>query len=76
MYRESLLARYASSREVGAHRGDEWRWHAPVDRCASRLERLGSRTPLEPVAATAACVLFMGTHVGLDECNRLVYYFS
>src|SRR6266852_473940 len=58
MYRESLLARHAPSREVGAHHGDERRRHAPVDRRAARLERLGARVPLEPVAATAAGVLF------------------
>ena len=32
--------------------------HSTVDWLASRLERLGYRGYLEPVAATAACVIF------------------
>jgi hypothetical protein len=37
------------------------RQHYTVDRLASRLERLGYRVPLEPVATTAACVIFTVT---------------
>ena len=40
---------------------DEWQWYYTPDRLASRPMRLRYGVPLEPVAATAACVLFKGT---------------
>jgi transposase len=49
-----MLARNEPYREVGVHSFDERRRHSTVDRLASRLERLGCRVHLEPVAATAA----------------------
>jgi transposase len=49
-----MLARNEPYRELGANYFDERRRHYTVDRLASRLERLGYRVHLEPVAATAA----------------------
>jgi len=40
--------------ELGAHYFDERRRHYTVDRLAQRIERLGYRVHLEPVATTAA----------------------
>ena len=40
--------------ELGAHYFDERRRHDTVDRWAQRIERLGYRVHLEPVATTAA----------------------
>ena len=48
------LARNEPYREVGGNYFDERQRHYTVDRLASRLERLGYRVHLEPVAATAA----------------------
>ena len=49
-----MRARNEPYRELGANYFDERRRHSTVDRLASRLERLGYRVHLEPVAATAA----------------------
>ena len=49
-----MRARNEPSRELGANYFDERRRHSTVGRLASRLERLGYRVHLEPVAATAA----------------------
>jgi transposase len=49
-----MLVRNESYRELGGNYFDERQRHYTVDRLASRLERLGYRVHLEPVAATAA----------------------
>jgi transposase len=49
-----MLTRNEPYRELGAHYFDERRRHSTVDRLAQRLERLGYRVHLEPVAAPAA----------------------
>jgi transposase len=49
-----MLARNEPYRELGGNYFDERQRHYTVDRLASRLERLGYRVHLEPVAATAA----------------------
>jgi hypothetical protein len=49
-----MLTRHEPYRELGAHDFDERRRHYTVDRLAQRLERLGYRVHLEPVAAPAA----------------------
>jgi transposase len=48
------LARNEPYRELGGNYFDERQRHYTVDRLASRLERLGYRVHLEPVAAPAA----------------------
>ena len=49
-----MLARNEPYRELGGNYFDERQRHYTVDRLASRLERLGYRVHLEPVAAPAA----------------------
>ena len=49
-----MLARNEPYRELGGNYFDERQRQYTVDRLASRLERLGYRVHLEPVAATAA----------------------
>ena len=50
----SMLSRHVSYHELGANYCDERRRHYPVDRLARRIEHLGYRAHLEPVAAPAA----------------------
>jgi len=49
-----MLTRHEPYRELGARYFDERRRHYTVDRLAQRIERLGYRVHLEPVAPTAA----------------------
>jgi transposase len=49
-----MRMRHEPYHELGAHSFDERRRHSPVDRLAQRIERLGYRVHLEPVATTAA----------------------
>ena len=49
-----MLTHHESYHELGAHYFDERRRHYTVDRLAQRIERLGYRVHLEPVATTAA----------------------
>ena len=49
-----MLTRHEPYHELGAHSFDERRRHSTVDRLAQRIERLGYRVHLEPVATTAA----------------------
>jgi transposase len=49
-----MLTRNEPYRELGGNYFDERQRHYTVDRLASRLERLGYRVHLEPVATTAA----------------------
>jgi transposase len=49
-----MLTRHEPYHELGAHYFDERRRHYTVDRLAQRIERLGYRVHLEPVATTAA----------------------
>jgi transposase len=49
-----MLTRREPYHELGAHYFDERRRHYTVDRLAQRIERLGYRVHLEPVATTAA----------------------
>lgn len=49
-----MLTRQEPYRELGARYFDERRRHYTVDRLAQRIERLGYRVHLEPVATTAA----------------------
>ena len=49
-----MLTRHEPYRELGARYFDERRRHYTVDRLAQRIERLGYRVHLEPVAATSA----------------------
>jgi len=49
-----MLTRQEPYHELGAHYFDERRRHDTVDRLAQRIERLGYRVHLEPVATTAA----------------------
>jgi transposase len=49
-----MLTRQEPYHELGARYCDERRRHDTVDRLAQRIERLGYRVHLEPVAATAA----------------------
>jgi transposase len=48
------LTRHEPDHELGARYFDERRRHDTVDRLAQRIERLGYRVHLEPVATTAA----------------------
>ena len=48
-----MLSRTAVYRELGANYCDERRRHSTVDRLARRIEHLGYRVSLEPVAAPA-----------------------
>jgi len=48
-----MLSRNEEYRELGANYFDERR-HYPVDRLARRIEHLGYRVHLEPVAVPAA----------------------
>jgi transposase len=47
-----MLSRHEPYRELGAHYFDERRRHHLVDQLTRRIERLGYRVTLEPVAAT------------------------
>jgi transposase len=49
-----MRMRHEPYHELGAHSFDERRRHSTVDRLAQRIERLGYRVHLEPVATTAA----------------------
>ena len=49
-----MLTRHEPCRELGATSFDERRRHYTVDRLLSRIEHLGYRVHLEPVAAPAA----------------------
>jgi len=49
-----MLTRHEPYHELRARYGDERRRHYAVDRLAQRIERLGYRVHLEPVAATMA----------------------
>ncbi len=49
-----MLTRQEPYHELGARYFDERRRHYTVDRLAQRIERLGYRVHLEPVATTAA----------------------
>ena len=49
-----MLSRNAPYRELGGNYFDERRRHYTVDRLTSRIEHLGYRVHLEPVAAPAA----------------------
>jgi hypothetical protein len=49
-----MLMRHEPYHELGAHYCDARRRHYTVDRLAQRIERLGYRVHLEPVATTAA----------------------
>jgi transposase len=49
-----MLSRNAPYHDLGANYFDERRRHYPVDRLARRIEHLGYRVHLEPVAAPAA----------------------
>ena len=49
-----LLSRHEVYRELGANYFDEQRRQFPVDRLTRRIEHLGYRGHLEPVAASAA----------------------
>jgi transposase len=49
-----MLTRHEPYHELGARYFDERRRHYTVDRLAQRIERLGYRVHLEPVATTAA----------------------
>jgi hypothetical protein len=49
-----MLSRNAPYHELGANYFDERRRHSTVDRLARRIEHLGYRVHLEPVAAPAA----------------------
>src|SRR6266568_6805168 len=48
-----MLTRHEPYHELGAHYFDARRRHSTVDRLAQRIERLGYRVHLEPVATTA-----------------------
>jgi len=48
-----MLSRHESSRELGANYCDERRRHSTVDRLTRRIEPLGYRVHLEPVASVA-----------------------
>jgi transposase len=48
-----MLSRNEAYRELGANYFDERRRHYTVDRLARRIEHLGYRVSLEPVAAPA-----------------------
>jgi transposase len=50
----SMLSRNVPYHELGANYFDERRRHSTVDRLARRIEHLGYRVHLEPVAAPAA----------------------
>ncbi len=49
-----MLTRHEPSHELGVRYFDERRRHYTVDRLAQRIEQLGYRVHLEPVATTAA----------------------
>ena len=49
-----MLSRNAPYHELGAHYFDERQRHSTVDRLARRIEHLGYRVHLEPVAVPAA----------------------
>jgi hypothetical protein len=49
-----MLTRHEPYRELGANYFDERRRHYTVDRLLSRIEHLGYRVHLEPVATPAA----------------------
>jgi len=49
-----MLSRHEGYRELGANYFDERRRQFTVDRLTRRIERLGYRVHLEPVAASAA----------------------
>jgi transposase len=49
-----MLTRNEPYRELGASYCDERRRHYSVDRLTSRIEHLGYRVHLEPVATSAA----------------------
>jgi transposase len=49
-----MLTHQEPYHELGAHYFGERRWHYTVDRLAQRIEGLGYRAHLEPVATTAA----------------------
>ena len=49
-----MLSRNEGYRELGANYFDERRWQFTIDRLTRRIERLGYRVHLEPVAASAA----------------------
>jgi hypothetical protein len=48
-----MLTRQEPYHELGARYCDERRRHYTVDRLAQRIERLGSRVHLKPIAMTA-----------------------
>ena len=58
-----MLTRQEPYHELGARYFDERRRHYTVDRLAQRIERLGYRVHLEPVATT---VCFRRARVNLD----------